>query len=100
MRKIILLCTAGMSTGALVTKMKVAAKESGYESEIAAYSVSEAASVAVNADIILLGPQVKYQLKSVQKLFPEKPVEAIDMVSYGRMDGAKVIAYVKEVLGD
>ena len=52
------------------------------------------------ADIILLGPQVRFQLKSVKEKFPDIPVESIDMAAYGMMDGKKVIATVKKTLGD
>ena len=40
MTKIVLLCAAGMSTSALVRKMKDAAKAEGYECDISAHSVS------------------------------------------------------------
>ena len=39
MTKIVLLCAAGMSTSALVRKMKDAAKAEGYECDISAHSV-------------------------------------------------------------
>ena len=42
MRKIILLCSAGMSTSMLVKKMQEAAKAESYDCEIAAYPMSEA----------------------------------------------------------
>lgn len=99
MRKIVLLCFIGMSTNLLVNKMKEVAKEEGFECEILAYPVTESHNVDKNADIILLGPQVRYNLGNVQKQFPGKPVEAIDMVAYGMMDGKKVIAQVKKALG-
>ena len=54
MRKIILLCSAGMSTSILVNKMKESADSQGYEVEISAHSVSEAARVGADADIVLL----------------------------------------------
>lgn len=55
MTKIVLLCAAGMSTSALVRKMKDAAKAEGYECDISAHSVSEAKNYQ-SADMILLGP--------------------------------------------
>jgi PTS system cellobiose-specific IIB component len=99
MKKIVMLCCIGMSTNLLVNKMKEAAKEEGFECEIEAYPVSESSNVGKDADIVLLGPQVRYNLSHVQKQFPDKPVEAIDMVAYGMMDGKKVIAQVKKALG-
>lgn len=89
MRKIILLCAAGMSTSALVRKMKDAATAAGYDCDISAHPVAEAKSFA-DADIILLGPQVRYRLKEVQGQLPGNVVEVIDMKDYGMMNGAGV----------
>lgn len=99
MRKIILLCAAGMSTSALVRKMQAAASEENYPCEISAHSVSDAKSYT-DADIILLGPQVRYRLKEVQDLLPGNKVEVIDMKDYGMMNGKGVLAHVRKVLGD
>jgi Phosphotransferase system cellobiose-specific component IIB len=100
MRKIVLLCNAGMSTSALVTKMRQAAEKINYQCEINAYAAAEALNVTKGADIVLLGPQVKYLLSKVKADLDPIPVEVIDMMAYGMMDGAKVINRVKEVLGD
>lgn len=100
MRKIILLCSAGMSTSLLVTKMRESAAAQNYETQIDAHSVSEAKREGSDADIVLLGPQVRFNLSAVQKQLPDTPVEVIDMRAYGMMDGEAVIKQVKEVLGD
>ena len=100
MKKIVLFCAAGMSTSLLVSKMRKAAEEQGLEYDINAYALSEAATYGPEADIILLGRQVMYKLKDTQAQFSDKPVEAINMQDYGMMNGAKVVARVKEVLGD
>ncbi len=101
MRKIRLFCAAGMSTSLLVTKMQNYAKEIGYDCDVVAYPISEAATYGPEADIILLGPQVRFQLNDVKKQVGEdKIVEPIDMRAYGMMDGKKVIEDVKAKLGD
>ena len=100
MKNVVLFCAAGMSTSLLVSKMRKAAEEAGLEYEINAHALSEAPTYGPEADIILLGPQVGYKLKETQAQFPDKPVEGINMQDYGMMNGAKVIARVKEVLGD
>ena len=100
MRIIRLFCAAGMSTSLLVTKMKKAAEELGYECDIEANSVSEVTSKGPEADIVLLGPQVRYELKNVQEKLPDKVIEVIDMMDYGMANGMNVIKHVKEVLGD
>lgn len=97
MTKIILLCAAGMSTSALVRKMQDAAKADNYECEISAHSVADASNYA-DADIILLGPQVRYRLKDVQGQLPGNKVEIIDMKDYGMMNGKAVLDHVRKVL--
>ena len=100
MRKIILLCSAGMSTSMLVKKMQEAAAADNYACEIAAFPMSEAKEKAADADIIFLGPQVRFSKGKVEEQCPGRPVEVIDMKLYGRMDGKGVIAIAKQKLGD
>lgn len=98
MRKIVLLCVAGMSTSLLMKKMEKAAADMGYMCSVEAHPI-DSISERKDADIILLGPQVRFQLeKSREKV--SCPVELIDMMAYGTMDGKKVIEFVKKVLGD
>ena len=89
--KIYLFCSAGMSTSLLVTKMVKAAEETGLEAHIEAFSQSEAATKGPEADIILLGPQIRFQLGKTKEMFPNKVVEVIDMRDYGMVNGAKVL---------
>ncbi len=92
MKKILLVCCAGMSTSALVKKMQDEAVKQNLEVKIWATGTSEAAKEYEEADIMLLGPQVKYLLKSMEKMVDNKiPVLPIDMLAYGRMDGAAVL---------
>ncbi len=100
MRKIVLFCSAGMSTSALVKRMEVAAKEIDYDVTVEAHSVSDVQRLGADADVILLGPQVRFNLDSVKKQLPDKPVEVIGMREYGTMNGAAVIQQVKDILGD
>lgn len=100
MRKIILLCAAGMSTSMLVKKMQEAAGTMNYECEIAAYPTSEAKDKASDADLILLGPQVRFSKGKIEEQCPGIPVDAIDMRMYGRMDGKGVVEFAKQKLGD
>ena len=100
MKKIILLCAAGMSTSMLVKKMQEAAAAENFECEIAAYPTAEAKDKASDADVILLGPQVRFAKSKVEAACPGIPVEAIDMKLYGRMDGKGVLAAAKKLIGD
>lgn len=99
MRKIVLACMAGLSTSILVGKMREAAKADGYDCTVNAYPISNVSKEGADADMVLLGPQVRLQLENVKGCV-NCPVEVIDMMSYGMMDGKKVIGRVREVLGD
>ena len=101
MLKIKLFCAGGMSTSMLVQKMQTAAKEQGLEVGIEAKSVTEAAKVIDNVDVLLLGPQVGYQKGEMETLAAGRiPVDVIDMRDYGTMNGKKVLAHALELIGE
>lgn len=99
MYHILLVCSAGMSTSLLVKKMNEAAAEKGVEVTIWAVGDAESAEEVKRADIILLGPQVRYLEKKMnERVKHEKPVIVIDMMAYGTMNGAKVLEQALEKL--
>ncbi|MEY8353892.1 PTS sugar transporter subunit IIB [Lachnospiraceae bacterium 54-53] len=100
MKNIVLFCAAGMSTSLLVNKMKEAAAKENYECRINAYALAKTREMGPDADIILLGPQVRFNKAAVEKDCPGKIIECIDMQAYGTMNGAKVIAQVRKLLKD
>lgn len=95
MKTILLVCSAGMSTSLLVTKMEAAAKDAGVECKIFALPFSDAPRVLEEVDCILLGPQVRFQKAAIEKLAAGRkagaiPVDVIDMRDYGTMNGKAV----------
>ncbi|MFG5919727.1 PTS sugar transporter subunit IIB [Sneathia vaginalis] len=91
MTKILLICSAGMSTSFMVEKMKKASKDKNIETDILAIPDAKASEYVGKVDIVLLGPQVKYLLSSMKELFKDTPVTVIDMMNYGTMNGEKVL---------
>ena len=67
MKKVVLLCTLGMSTSLLVSKMRKAANELGIDCSIVAIGEYELKKYEKEADIIMLGPQVRYLFNSLRK---------------------------------
>lgn len=65
MKNILLVCAAGMSTSMLVKRMQAYAESTNTEVNINAMSISEAKEkIKKNeADVVLLGPQVRFQKK-------------------------------------
>lgn len=101
MKTIMLVCSAGMSTSLLVSKMQKAAAEN-YDSEIFAVGASEADSMLESkpVDVLMLGPQVRFMKDEFEKKVADKdiPVEVINMQDYGMMNGEKVLATAKILL--
>lgn len=92
MTKILLVCSAGMSTSMLVKKMEEAALNHNIEAKIWAVGEARSQEDLQQADIVLLGPQVRYLEKKMNdRVSHGKPVMVIDMAAYGRMDGEKVL---------
>ena len=59
---------------------------------IEALAIAECSSVINEKDIVLLGPQVRFQKPQVEKLTNGNiPVEVIDMRQYGMMDGKSIL---------
>ena len=52
------------------------------------------------ADVVLLGPQVKYALPEAKKIAEENNIniDVINMVDYGMMNGAKVLDQALKLL--
>ncbi len=99
MKKIMLVCCAGMSTSLLVTKMNTAAIRLGTQAEV--FAVSEADSKNyTDIDVVLLGPQVRYLLGKMQEVMKPKgiPVAVIDSMNYGTMNGEAVLKQALELM--
>lgn len=92
MKKILLVCNAGMSTSMLVQRMEQAAVEKGIDVTITAVGYTQAETIMLEWDIVMLGPQVRHQLAGLKKISNGKiPVEVIDMRDYGLMNGDAVL---------
>lgn len=100
MKNIVLMCSQGMSTSMMVQRMQEAAAAVDYKCTIAAYSVSEIDEVKKSADVILLGPQVRFQLKKLQAKCEGVPMAVIDQMDYGTMNGKKVLAQAQKLMGE
>ena len=82
--KILLACSAGMSTSLLVNNMKKFADASDV---IEARPVRTVPDILDDWDVLLLGPQVRYLEKEYKPLCEQKGKGVIPMQTYGRMDG-------------
>ena len=87
--KIALICSLGLSTSLLLTKMEAAAEKQNVRHELVALGSSELSDEAEDVDVFLLAPQVRYMIGTVQKF--GKPVAVLDGMIYALADGAKAL---------
>ncbi|MFJ7950064.1 PTS sugar transporter subunit IIB [Lysinibacillus sp. NPDC096418] len=103
MKNIMLVCVAGMSTSLLVSKMQKAAQEQNIEADIYAIAESEVDKVLADkeADVLLLGPQVRYLKGTFEKKYKQLnlPIEVINMADYGMMNGENVLKQALKLIG-
>ncbi|WP_026695627.1 PTS sugar transporter subunit IIB [Peribacillus kribbensis] len=92
---ILLVCAAGMSTSLLVQKMEESAEEKGITTRIWAVSMDEARANIGDANVVLIGPQVRYKLQQFREMADEKgvPIDVINPVDYGMVNGEKVLEF-------
>lgn len=102
MKRILLACSSGMSTSLLVSKMKEAAEAKGIDVEIWAVAQDKAASEMERADVLLIGPQMRFLKKKFAAVAEEIgiPLDVIDPVAYGRIDGEAVLNKALELIGE
>lgn len=100
MYNIILVCEHGASTGMLTTRMQDAAKKLGVDATINAYPYTKLDELIDAADIVLLGPQVRFKKKTFDQKYADKGIEfmVVDTVDYGMMNGEKVLKAALEHL--
>ena len=93
MIRILLCCSAGMSTSMVVQLMEKAALKQGVEAKIQAVGMEEFSEKISDYDCCLLGPQIKYKLNDFQKCAEEyhKPVAVINTMDYGMLNGEKIL---------
>ena len=69
------------------------------EAEIWLLQMREAAANIEKADIMILGPQVRFLENKMKGIAGDKPVTVIDMVAYGSMNGERFWIRLLKSLG-
>lgn len=96
--KILLVCAAGLSTSILMKKLEKYAEQNGIELDIDAVGIGEYQETCADYDVLLLGPQVSYQLNTV-KQGSGKPTAVIPAQDYGMGNASNVLALAQSLLG-
>lgn len=99
MTNILLICSGGMSTSMLAERMIAAAKAKGVEAKIWAVGEQAADANVGEADVVLVGPQMRFKVSELKAAYPGKPIDAIDMRDYGMMNGEVVLDKALALIG-
>jgi PTS system cellobiose-specific IIB component len=100
MKNIVLVCNMGMSTSALMKKMRTYAESINYECTVEAYPVTELPNVVDEASVILVGPQISYMMDKIKGIAKEVPLAPIPAQLYGLLDGKGVIELAQKMIGE
>ena len=99
-RRIVLLCSACISTNLLVRRMEAEAARLGYPCSISFYPVAEADEAAAFADVMLLAPQTASELGPLKVKYPNVKVALIPREFYGKIDAAGILDFAQKEAGD
>lgn len=101
MKKILLACSAGMSTSILLQKMQKYIADNNLKLHVDAHStIAATQEIEKDYDLLLLGPQVRYELPKFQKICQRinKPVDVINPADYGMANGKAVVEHALKIL--
>lgn len=97
--KVLLACSAGMSTSLLEKSLLDYASKEGISMEVLAMSSGEAKEVLSNYDICLLGPQIRFMEAAFkQKAAGRIPIVVIPPQIYAMANGAECFKLIKSNL--
>lgn len=98
--RILLVCSAGMSTSLVQKKI---AKAFGSEEEgwtINAESADLLEEVIDDYDVVLLGPQIAFKKNKLAEIAnaKNKPLDVINPMDYGMGNGENILAQIKKLI--
>ena len=96
--KILLCCTAGLTTSFFAEKLTETAKTMSFDYEFEAMSVNDVYENAKNYKAVLLAPQIAYVYNKLKDMIPDTPVLKIPTSVFAGYDAAKGVEFVKEEL--
>ena len=99
-RRIVLLCSAGVSTNLLVRRMEAEAARLGYPCSVSFYPVNEVQEAASCAEVMLLAPQAASNLPEFQVRYPNVKSAVIPKDLYATIDADKILDLAQKIAGD
>jgi PTS system cellobiose-specific IIB component len=102
MKKVLLVCGSGASSGFMAAAGRKAAKKEGADLEFKARSDSELGDYLKGMDLLLIAPHLKYMLEDAQKEAEPMGVKVaiIPQKVYGALDGKGLVQFANKQLQD
>lgn len=100
MKKILLCCGCGASSGFMAKNASSVVKRRGLDFSIRARSESEVEDYLDEVDLIMVGPHFKHRYDSIKEIADEYnvPVVLINGAVYGALDGDGLVDQIIETL--
>lgn len=102
-KNILLICTAGITTGLLVVNIQKAAEEQNLDIHVfsAPAIVAEKIVKSESIDVLMIGPQSKHELKRLEDIlnYHSIPFKLISKKDYQILDGEAVLEDALSILG-
>ncbi|MBP1040022.1 PTS sugar transporter subunit IIB [Vagococcus sp. BWB3-3] len=99
---ILLVCSAGASSGFLAQNIRKAARKKGLEVTIEAKSDAFLESLIGSKDMVLVAPHLQFEEEMIKKLSEDAkvPYAFLPRQVYGSLDGASALALALEAIKD
>ena len=101
-KSVVLVCTIGMSSSMLISKMQQVIYEQDLPVKVMAISTQEALDYVKehNTDLVLLSPQVRFMQEKFKTALQDKKsiVEIINMSDYGMLNSQNILQHALELL--
>ena len=97
---ILLSCTSALTTSYFAEVLNDAAEKTGTKYHFRAVSFDHIEEEGKNEDVILLAPQVHFERKKVQEMYPNKIIINIPGTTFAKYNAGEMLGIVKEELED
>lgn len=93
--KILVLCSLGVSVEAFKCHLMKELALQHMDAQIEVSAISDAYVRGIDADVILLTPQVKFNYHKISQMFPQKIVQKIDEEAFGSGDSKQILMEIE-----
>lgn len=96
MKKVLLVCGTGASSGFMAGNIRKAIQKRGESYDVMARSDSVLEDYIEEIDLLLVGPHLDYMMSDLQEIAEpyDVPVKLIPKEAYGKLDGDAVLDFI------